>query len=184
MHANKIAQYCSRQSEVNHPNSGEHENKARSPAFPVSPNVFQCLFCGLLRACAKGFLNPPQSPLSPHVPAAHLQSARPSAAVSQVCPRPCIVCSKRRRKDAKQNYTKQNSKASSQDFFLPRTELTIPGHNKCVQKELRKYEHLVHSLNLSQIILIYLNLLFFDKVKRNCRNHPQSAISPIRTCLE
>ena len=45
----------------------------------------------LPKACAKGFWNPPQSPLSLQVPAAHLQSARPSVAVSQVCPRPWML---------------------------------------------------------------------------------------------
>ena len=108
---------------------------------------FQCLFCELPPACAKGsngFLNPPQSPLSLQVPATNLQSARPSAVFSQACPRPCIIYSQRG--EGSQRQDKKKKLLPPQDFLLSKGT-TMPTTR--LQTFLKTYENLIQSLYLS-----------------------------------
>ena len=111
---------------------------------------FQCLFRELPPACAKGsngFLNPPQSPLSLQVPATHLQSARPSAAVSQACPRPCIIYSQRGERTQKKT---SHDKTVSIFLLLKGTTMLT----ERLQTYLKIYENLIQSLYLSGVYLI------------------------------
>ena len=124
---------------------------------------FQCLFCELPPACAKGsngFLNPPQSPLSLQVPATNLQSARPSAVFSQACPRPCIIYSQRgERKRKKKKKTATTTRLSP-----------IEGHNNAYYKIANIFEDLWKPHTVALSILIILNLPFSKRSKETAAN--------------